>query len=391
MTCILAALLWAAKTHQETVRGLPNILLREFRPFLETSRILDINLGQLAARAEELKKEYRYIEEIIIRKEDANGVERTLYPLTYDLDHPNGPPRDAGFVTRLALDDGRTLGTMLIKIDARRSQWFQGAINGSIAALLVISVLSVYTLRSKEQQVRKTTSLLEEKQRELIRLERLALVGQITANLLHDLKKPVLNIRAEADNLKGEAKRTIVEETDLFLNLLRELRLESFLRRDEERAEFLDVGETLMRSLRLVRYAQKNVKVEFELPDNLPFLFGQRHQLIQIFSNILLNAYQALEGEGSIRVSSTTIETDDGAWLEIAFSDDGPGMPFEVLSRIFEPFFSTRGENESTGLGLYITRTLIESMGGAIDAHSIPKHGTTFTMRFPLTDEEREA
>ena len=284
----------------------------------------------------------------------------------------------------------RTLGELYIRIDAQRSRLFQGAINGSIAALLIVAALGVYTLRSKEEQVRKTTTLLEEKQRELIHLERLALVGQITANLLHDLKKPVLNIRAEAENLpKGASRRTIEEETDLFLNLLRDLRLESFLQRDAERAEFIDVGETLMRSLRLVRYAQNNVRVEFNLPDELPFLFGQRHHLIQIFSNILLNAFQALNGEGSIRIRAQRIDEDEAALLEVAFSDDGPGVPAEAADRIFEPFFSTGRDSESTGLGLYITKSLVESLGGAIAVHSIPKHGCTFTLRFPLSEEEK--
>lgn len=391
LTCVLAALFWAAKTHQETVEGLPTLLIREFRPFLQHERIIDVNLGEVQKRAEELMAEHGYIQEIILRKEDRNGVKRTLYPLTYDIDHPGFPPqRDSAFIPKLIMERERTLGELYIRIDAQRSRLFQGAINGSIAALLIVAALGVYTLRSKEEQVRKTTTLLEEKQRELIHLERLALVGQITANLLHDLKKPVLNIRAEAENLpKGASRRTIEEETDLFLNLLRDLRLESFLQRDAERAEFIDVGETLMRSLRLVRYAQNNVSVEFNLPDELPFLFGQRHHLIQIFSNILLNAFQALNGEGSIRIRAQRIDEDEAALLEVAFSDDGPGVPAEAADRIFEPFFSTGRDSESTGLGLYITKSLVESLGGAIAVHSIPKHGCTFTLRFPLSEEEK--
>lgn len=391
LTCVLAALFWASKTHQETVEGLPTLLIREFHPFLAPDRIIDVNLGDVQKRAEALMNEYGYIQEIIIRKEDRNGVKRTLFPLTYDIDHPGFPPqRNASYVFKLVMDRDQFLGELYIRIDAQRSRLFQGAINGSIAALLIVALLGVYTLRSKEEEVRKTTTLLEEKQRELIHIERLALVGQITANLLHDLKKPVLNIRAEAENLpKGGPRRTIEEETDLFLNLLRDLRLESFLQHDAERAEFIDVGETILRSLRLVRYAQNNVSVEFNLPEELPFLFGQRHHLIQIFSNILLNAFQALNGEGSILIRAGRVTEDDEDCLEIAFSDDGPGIPAEAAEHIFEPFFSSRRESDSTGLGLYITKSLVESMGGVIAIHSIPKHGCTFTLRFPLSEEEK--
>ncbi len=390
LTCVLAALYWALKTHQQTVEGLPTLLIREFRPFVEPERIIDINLGAVQQRADQLMAEYGYIQEIIIRKEDRNGVKRTIYPLTYDLDFPNFPPQnDPAFAPKLIMERERIMGELYVRIDAQRSRLFQGAINGSIAALIIVAGLGAYTLRSKEEEVRKTTTLLEEKQRELIHIERLALVGQITANLLHDLKKPVLNIRAEAETLKeGDARRTIEEETDLFLNLLRDLRLESFLQRDAEHAEFVDVGETLMRSLRLVRYAQNSVSVEFDLPDKLPFLFGQRHQLIQVFSNILLNAFQALNGEGTVLVRARRIDEDETAALEVAFSDDGPGVPAEAADRIFEPFFSGRRDSDSTGLGLYITRSLVESLGGSIALHSIPKHGCTFTLRFPLSDEE---
>lgn len=351
---VLAALWWAANTHKETVRTLPESLASDFAPLLEANRITDLHLGEIQRRVQALRERHPYLLEIVIRKQDLDGVERTVHPIFYDLDHP---------VFRLETDpayskqgvmsqDGALLCTLYIKIDAQRGRLFNAAISGSIAALLLIAFVGAYTLRSKEEEVRKTNVLLEEKQRELIRLERLALAGQIAANLLHDLKKPVLNIRAEAENIKQpDIRKTIKEETELFLNLLREVQLESFLRQDRETAEFNDVGEALLRSLRLVRYAQGGVKVHFNLPNELPFIFGQRHQLVQIFSNILLNGFQALEGEGNIHITASEIDQDDAAWLEVLFTDDGPGIPYEALARIFEPFYSTRPAIESTGLG----------------------------------------
>ncbi|MEW6237075.1 MAG: ATP-binding protein [Candidatus Omnitrophota bacterium] len=391
---VLVALLWAAKTHEEAVQSLPDILARDFQPFLAGKDVTEIDTGRIERRVVELKAQYPYINRIIIRKIAPNGGEITLYPWAFDIDHPDWPPLDAENYAAKSIvgDNYEPLGILYIRIDARRGRLFKIAIGGSMIALVLVVGLGLYTISAKDEAVRKTTYLLEEKQRELIHLERLALVGQVTANLLHDLKKPVLNIRAEAELLPpGESKKTILDETELFLSLLRELHLEGFLRKDRERAEFLDVGDVMERSLRLVKYAQENVKVSMDLPENLPFLFGQRHQLIQVFSNILLNAFQALEGEGSIRIAASPMEEEGEKRMEISLTDDGPGMPYEVLTHIFEPFYSTRGSDESTGLGLYISKSIVEGMGGRIDAKSIPKHGTTFTLQFPISDAEAES
>lgn len=390
LIAILMALVWAAQTHQETVSDLPGILARDIQPLLNGTRIVDINLGTLEQRIEELRSQYPYIRDIIIQMPDADGVERTVYPFTYDLENPGEFPDPLRYHDVGIPSETGVITTLYFEIDAQRSRFFNAAIAGIIVALLTLAGLGVYRVRSQEEEVRKTTTLLEEKQRELTRLERLALVGQITANLLHDLKKPVLNIRAEAESLAESETRSIIhEETELFLSLVRDLQLERFVKDDQELAEFVDVGDVLMRSLRLVRYAQKNVEVHFNLPEGLPFILGQRHQLIQVFSNLFLNAFQALQGDGSIHVFGIEVTDEDGHGLEISITDDGPGIPFEILNHIFEPFYSTQPSSDSTGLGLYITRSLVESMGGTITAQSIPKHGTTFTIRFPLSDEER--
>ncbi|MBN2328331.1 MAG: hypothetical protein JXR73_14385 [Candidatus Omnitrophica bacterium] len=392
LVSILAALIWAARTHQETVQSLPDILARDFIPLLEGEEIADLNLGAIEERAKDLKREYPYIDEVIVRKMNPNGDSLLVYPFFYNVDQKGLPPEDDSLFQPKVLvnENGETLGALYIKISAKRSRLFVFAILGSILALLAISVLGFYTIRSKDREVQKTTSLLEEKQRELIHLERLALVGQVTANLIHDLKKPVLNIRAEIGSIHDQpVQDSIKQEVDFFLGMIRELQLEGFLRRDQERGEFVDVCEIIERSLNLVKYAQENVKVDFELPEDLPFIFAQRRQLIQVFSNIILNAFQTLQGEGRVHIRAIDAQEEEERHLEISISDDGPGMPYDILTHIFEPFYTTRPDAESTGLGLYISQSIVEAMGGKITVHSIPKHGASFTLRFPLSEEEK--
>lgn len=388
---VLAALLWAAHTHRQTVESLPDILAHDFNLLLEGENVNDLNLGEIEKRAEDVKAEYPYIDEIIVCKMDRNENLVVVYPFFYNMDKKGFPPEeDHRFRSKvLVTDSGETLGTLFVKISVQRERLFFAAILGSIMALVFLIGMGFFTIRFKDAEVRKTTSLLEEKQRELIHLERLALVGQVTANLIHDLKKPVLNIRAELEGIaEPEIRESIEEETGLFMGMLRDLQLEGFLKRDRERAEFVDIGDTLERSLRLVKYAQENVQVDIRIPGDLPFIFAQRHQLVQVFSNIMLNAFQALQGEGNIRISAVSLEENGEAFLDIVLCDDGPGIPYEILSHIFEPFYSTHGDSESTGLGLYISKTIVESLGGTIEANSIPKHGANFTIRFPISLDE---
>jgi signal transduction histidine kinase len=93
-----------------------------------------------------------------------------------------------------------------------------------------------------------------------------------------------------------------------------------------------------------------------------------------------MNALQAMAGGGRLTVSSNLRE--DGT-AEIHISDTGPGIPQEILSRIFDPFYTTKKDGEGTGLGLFVSRNLVEDLGGAIMVRSTPGDGTTFTISFP--------
>jgi signal transduction histidine kinase len=135
------------------------------------------------------------------------------------------------------------------------------------------------------------------------------------------------------------------------------------------------------------------VEVQRSIPENLPFLLGQFHQLVQVFSNILLNAFEALDGKGTVRISARQgVFLHQGVqtpMVEIVIADNGPGIPQELLDRIFEPFFSP-GKG-STGLGLYTSKSIIDEMGGTIHAESEIGKGTRFIVRLPIEEQELPA
>jgi two-component system NtrC family sensor kinase len=126
-----------------------------------------------------------------------------------------------------------------------------------------------------------------------------------------------------------------------------------------------------------------------QLQEDLPELTGNSQQLVQVFSNLLVNAAHAMEGQqGTITVKTALAEIDDV--VVVSISDTGCGMTEEVRKRIFEPFYTTKEVGRGTGLGLSISYDIIRKHGGGIEVQSEPGQGSTFTVRLPITTENGE-
>ena len=142
-------------------------------------------------------------------------------------------------------------------------------------------------------------------------------------------------------------------------------------------------------TLQLVRHAlrEAHVEVRVEIEADLPVLTGDARAINQVFLNLLKNATEALEGRGGIVTVSAGV---DGAWVIVRVRDDGPGVAPELHTRLFEPFYSTKEAGRGTGLGLSISRRIVNDHGGSIEVESAPGRGTSFTIRLPVGDRERE-
>jgi len=113
------------------------------------------------------------------------------------------------------------------------------------------------------------------------------------------------------------------------------------------------------------------------------------NQLRQVFLNLVMNAIDAIDAEnrpenGEIRIESSNIHQDGNLFLEIRVIDDGPGIPDDILDNVFDPFFTTKEPGKGTGLGLSVCFTIIEGMGGSIQATSEVRGGTTLAVRLPV-------
>jgi signal transduction histidine kinase len=125
---------------------------------------------------------------------------------------------------------------------------------------------------------------------------------------------------------------------------------------------------------------QHHSKLNATLSHSIPKVAGNAALLQQVFTNLILNALQAMEGGGTL---SVTTRTSEEAGVEVVFVDTGSGIPPDVLPQIFDPFFTTRPLGQGTGLGLAISYSIIQQHGGVIETFSPPGEGSTFYIRLP--------
>lgn len=230
---------------------------------------------------------------------------------------------------------------------------------------------------------------------ELIQSSKMVSLGVMAGGIAHELRNPLGIIAAAAQllddlsndkHLKAEALPRIhsaIQRASLTIeNLLR------FAHPATERRENVDVNALTEETLQLLapQMTQQQVEVKTELSPGLPVIQGNRNLLQQVFTNILLNACNAMPQGGALTLAT---KADPAGQVEIRFTDTGHGIGPEHLSRVFEPFFTTMPVGQGTGLGLAISYSIIQQHRGAIEVESEAGKGTTFTVRLPCLPQPR--
>jgi two-component system NtrC family sensor kinase len=232
-------------------------------------------------------------------------------------------------------------------------------------------------------------------QKELIRSERMAAVGELAAGLSHEIDNPIGVILGFAelmledlppDDPRREDLATILEESRRCKRIVRGLL--DFSRPPALGVVPTDVGEVLRRTAAAARSQRlfKQVRITLALAEDAPEVMADPDRLKQVFMNLMLNAAQSMQEGGEIAVRSD-FDWAAGA-IKVSLKDTGPGIAPENLSKIFDPFFTTKRPGEGTGLGLAICARLLEEHGGSVEVESELGRGSTFTVTLPVNGRQ---
>jgi len=263
--------------------------------------------------------------------------------------------------------------------------------------------LSLRAVRSQDGRIAWFEGIAEDvtdrrRQEELLRRsERMATLGSTIAGIAHELNNPLAAIMGFAQILLtrplGEEDRSAVETINeeagrtarIVKNLLLLLR-----RREQEHRAPVDLNEIVGYVVRARQGAASDAPaLELQLSAPLPATIGDRSQLEQMVSHLLDNAEQAARDGNGHRTACVVVRTRaDGDEVVLEIEDSGPGIPAEALSRIWDPFWTTRGEGQGPGLGLSIVQSIVSRHGGTVEAQNAADGGARFTVRLPAHSGE---
>jgi signal transduction histidine kinase len=233
-----------------------------------------------------------------------------------------------------------------------------------------------------------TIEELQKTQQQLLQSEKLATIGQMAAGIAHELNTPLTYILGNLELLavqplseqQQEMVAAVARGSQRIGSLAR--RLLTFIRPEREEMAALDINEVVERSLELCHYqvAGAGLSLVKQLAPSLPPVLGASNLLEMAFINLVVNAVHAMAAKGGTLTVTTAFV---GGELEVAVSDEGPGIPPEVHGSLFDPFVTTKPEGEGTGLGLSTVLMVVERHGGRVDFQTAEGRGTTFRISLP--------
>ncbi|HZT19736.1 MAG TPA: PAS domain S-box protein [Dongiaceae bacterium] len=234
------------------------------------------------------------------------------------------------------------------------------------------------------------TTDIQQVREQLRRTERLAELGMLASGMAHEIGTPMNVILGRAEYLLSRTKEeptkrgleTIVAQVERITKIMNQLL--AFARRRPAERRPLDLRKSVADCLDVIqeRVRRHRIRVETDLPADLPPVLADADQVSQVLLNLMLNAIQAMPEGGTLRLA---LARGDGT-VTIQVGDTGHGIPEEALSKIFLPFYTTKEVGKGTGLGLTVVHGIIQEHGGTITVESRVDQGTTFTVALPIAE-----
>ena len=245
-------------------------------------------------------------------------------------------------------------------------------------------------LRATNEELQSANDELRETQEQLVRSERLAAIGQLASGVGHELRNPLGAIRNAIFYIQRKVAKTdlpttepraveflkiIDEEVDAANKVISDLL--GFARVSKPAVAPVDVAGIIEDAIKHTT-PPENVELARDIDNDLPRVMVDADQIRQVFVNIVLNAQQAMAEGGRLDIRAKN----RGEFVVVNFTDTGGGIPESVMSRIFDPLFTTKARG--IGLGLAVSRSILERHGGDIQVESQGRRGTTFTVSLPI-------
>lgn len=238
---------------------------------------------------------------------------------------------------------------------------------------------------------------LKDSQEQLIQAEKLTSLGQLAAQITHEINNPMASILAYTQLLSRQLKEGEISK-ETALNYLGKIEAETshssklvnslldFARRSPPKRTEADLNELLEKALELIKYSTgfTNIEVDTKLAKDLPKVTVDADQMRQVFVNLILNATQVMPKGGTLTLKTKK----EGEEAVISIKDTGFGISKQNMRKLFEPFFTTKDDVQGVGLGLSVSYGIVKRHHGRIEVQSKEGKGTTFTIYLPLTHED---
>ncbi|MEK7713596.1 MAG: PAS domain S-box protein, partial [Deltaproteobacteria bacterium] len=353
-------------------------------------------------RTRELKETKDYLENLL---ETANDV---IYTLTPDgvVTYVNKKIEEWGYTKDELI--GKSFLTVFSKVHKgeRFKKTVQDGIKQTYGVELVsktgepkYAILSISPIRGNKGIITEVLGIAKDitdqkmLEKQVADTEKMSAIGQLAAGVAHEVNNPLGGILNCLYNLrKNEFSEEKEEEyyraMEDGIHRVKKIvsQLLDFSQQHEPEFTYVDVNSLVEDVFFLMNctFSKNGISFKKKLSPRLPRLLIDKHKISQVLTNILINAVQATKEKGQITVRTTQKE----GWCIIDIADSGPGIPEDIFPRIFDPFFTTKDVGEGTGLGLSVSRGIIEMHNGKIDVKSTAGVGAIFTIKLPLASPE---
>jgi signal transduction histidine kinase len=251
---------------------------------------------------------------------------------------------------------------------------------------------TISELRSTQVELRARMEAQRDAENRLVQAAKLAAVGEMAAGIAHELNNPLTSVTGFAELALDAIPRESQTRKDLEI-VMREAvrardvvrRLLDFARQSESTRVRVSLNEVIEDVVALSRHLihTSGVDLKLDLEEDLPWVLADANQMKQVLLNLVHNALQAMPAGGKMDILTHSSSRAGRDWIRVSVCDTGVGIPKADQTRIFEPFYTTKGDQGGTGLGLSVTYGIVTDHGGQIDVESAPGAGSKFTVWLP--------